>query len=202
MAPRVRARWDGTMIAPAPAPAPVAADPSPTVLCGVDASPGALAAARVAARLARDLGGRLLLVHVCAPIPHVTPPGSPGLSDEMAAAYRDERRGRALDLLDAMADAVACPGAGRRAPEGDVAEVLAEEARDAGAALLVVGSQGRGAVMSAVLGSVSGALVRSAPCPVVVVPPAAAAGQPAGVWGVAAERSQPAAAVPARHAAS
>jgi nucleotide-binding universal stress UspA family protein len=183
------------MIAPPPP------DP-PTVVCGVDTSPGAVAAARVAAGLAHGLGGRLLLVHVCAPIPRVAPPGTSQLSDEMVAAYRDERRGRALDLLDAMAHHVGDPGAERRAPEGDVAEVLADEARDAGAALLVVGSQGRGAVMSAVLGSVSGALVRSAPGPVVVVPPSAARGQPAGVWGVAAERSQPAAVVPARHAAS
>lgn len=41
----------------------------------------------------------------------------------------------------------------------------------AGAALLVVGSHGRGALMRAALGSVSGSLLRSADCPVVVVRP-------------------------------
>ncbi len=78
---------------------------------------------------------------------------------------------------------------------------MAGEARDAGAEFVVVGSQGPGAVLSAVLGSVSAALVRSAPCPVIVVPPSAAGAQ-AAVWGVAPERSQPAAVLPARHAAS
>lgn len=63
------------------------------------------------------------------------------------------------------------------------------------------GPRARAPPLSAVLGSVSAALVRSAPCPVVVVPPTAADDQD-GVWGIAPERSHPAAAVPARHAAS
>jgi hypothetical protein len=56
------------------------------------------------------------------------------------------------------------------------------------AALLVVGSRGRGAMRAAVLGSVSSALAATAPLPVLVVPPAArparrnkASGQ-AGDW--------------------
>ncbi|MGE0028472.1 MAG: universal stress protein [Thermoleophilia bacterium] len=173
-----------------------------SVVCGVDASPAAAVAARVAGRLARHLGARLVLVHVRAPIPHVAPPpGTSPPSEETLEAYRDERRRRALDLLEGVAAAAVDGHAELRAPEGDVAAVLAAEARDAGAEFVVVGSQGRGMVLSAVLGSVSAALVRSAPCPVVVVPPTAARAQ-AGLWGVAPERSHPAAAVPARHAAS
>jgi nucleotide-binding universal stress UspA family protein len=52
---------------------------------------------------------------------------------------------------------------------GDPAVVLAEVAADSGAELIVVGSRGRGAWRSAVLGSVSSDVARLAPCPVMIV---------------------------------
>jgi nucleotide-binding universal stress UspA family protein len=52
--------------------------------------------------------------------------------------------------------------------EGDAASELA--AASAELDLLVLGSRGYGSVRSALLGSVSRALVRSAACPVVVLP--------------------------------
>jgi nucleotide-binding universal stress UspA family protein len=48
---------------------------------------------------------------------------------------------------------------------------LALQGAAASAGLLVVGSHGRGALLRAALGSVSSSLLRSAPCPVVVVRP-------------------------------
>jgi nucleotide-binding universal stress UspA family protein len=48
-------------------------------------------------------------------------------------------------------------------------DVLCEESR--GAAMLVVGSRGHGAVSSLLLGSVSNYVVHHATCPVVIVPP-------------------------------
>jgi nucleotide-binding universal stress UspA family protein len=51
---------------------------------------------------------------------------------------------------------------------GAAPEVLADTA--AGADLLVLGSHGHGRLFHAVLGSVADACVRTAPCPVVVVP--------------------------------
>jgi nucleotide-binding universal stress UspA family protein len=53
--------------------------------------------------------------------------------------------------------------------EGHPAAVLSEQAHDA--ALLVVGSRGRGATASLLLGSVSQSLAHHAPCPLVIVPP-------------------------------
>jgi nucleotide-binding universal stress UspA family protein len=50
-------------------------------------------------------------------------------------------------------------------------DVLCEESR--GAAMLVVGSRGHGAVGSLLLGSVSNYVVHHASCPIVIVPPAA-----------------------------
>ena len=55
------------------------------------------------------------------------------------------------------------------AVEGHPAAVLIEHAGDA--ALLVVGSRGRGAAASVLLGSVSQSLAHQAPCPLVIVPP-------------------------------
>ena len=58
--------------------------------------------------------------------------------------------------------------------EGHPAKVLIEQARDA--ALLVVGSRGRGATASLLLGSVSQSLAHHhAQCPLVIVPPTKAA---------------------------
>ncbi|PVZ06284.1 universal stress protein [Actinomycetospora cinnamomea] len=56
---------------------------------------------------------------------------------------------------------------------GQVAEELLAEAR-AGAALLAVGSRGRGAVSGVLLGSTSQRVVHAAPCPVAVLSPRAA----------------------------
>ncbi|HEV3213529.1 MAG TPA: universal stress protein [Acidimicrobiales bacterium] len=50
-------------------------------------------------------------------------------------------------------------------------DVLCEES--VGAAMLVVGSRGHGAVGSLLLGSVSNYVVHHAPCPIVIVPPPA-----------------------------
>ncbi len=57
---------------------------------------------------------------------------------------------------------------------GMPSEELLREARR-GAALVVLGSRGRGALVGTLVGSTSQAVVRAAPCPVAVLPPWAAA---------------------------
>ena len=52
-----------------------------------------------------------------------------------------------------------------------VADTIAALAGELGACAIVVGSRGRGAVRSKLLGSTSAELLRQAPCPVVVVRP-------------------------------
>jgi nucleotide-binding universal stress UspA family protein len=61
---------------------------------------------------------------------------------------------------------------------GYPAERLADLADEEGAELIVVGSRGRGAFKAAFLGSVSTSLIGVARCPVLVVPPGAAAARP------------------------
>lgn len=50
-------------------------------------------------------------------------------------------------------------------------ELIAEAARQVDADLIVVGTHGRGAIGTAILGSVAKGLLHVAPCPVLAVPP-------------------------------
>jgi nucleotide-binding universal stress UspA family protein len=122
-----------------------------TIVCGVDRSHHARAAARLARGLADRLGLGLELIHVVDPGP------SPGLGGGTAAvrAVTEEH----LDLR----------GVGVVVETGVTSDVLAAASRRA--ALLVVGSRGEGAMRSALLGSVSSKLTHDPPSAVVVVPP-------------------------------
>jgi nucleotide-binding universal stress UspA family protein len=90
-------------------------------------------------------------------------------SQRERARHRSRRRvreilRRAHDSLPPTVDA------DERLKIGGVADQLGETADDVGAALIVVGSRGRGPLASALLGSVSLALARGARCPVMIVP--------------------------------
>ena len=143
-----------------------------SIVCGVDDSPHARGAATVAAALAAALDAELALVHAypaarsAATIPAggVAPP-----IDHDALQAEQLQRGEAL--LQGVAAEVA---AGRapvrtRLEAGAPGAVLERCARPAGAALIVVGTHGRGPIASALLGSTSLALAAGGPVPVVMV---------------------------------
>jgi nucleotide-binding universal stress UspA family protein len=67
--------------------------------------------------------------------------------------------------------------------DGDPVASLSRRAVNGDAALIVVGSRGRGVVRAAVLGSVSSALAATAPLPVLVVPPTARPAGPSNGFG-------------------
>jgi nucleotide-binding universal stress UspA family protein len=141
---------------------------APCVICGVDDSTGARDAVSVAAGLGEKLGLRLVVVHVAQPSPPAPSPGAPAgvppaRDGELAEAARLVER-----LLD---DHRLAEQAEPRVQVGDPVERLAATAESEDAAVLVVGSRGRGALASALLGSVSAGLPARAPCPVVIVPP-------------------------------
>ena len=126
------------------------------VVCAVDGSAEAEAGAVVAARAAERLGRELILTHVL---------HTGTMLDEAAA-----REGTVL--LQTTAGRIEPSARLSLEPQvGSVAATLAAIAARERAALLVVGSRGRGPVHSALLGSVSTGVVLSATCPVVIVSP-------------------------------
>lgn len=121
------------------------------VVCGVDRSPHARSAARLAILLARRLHRPLELVHVI----EGPPRPSPGGAMEPVQAVLNEQ----TDV----------EGVRVRLLSGPAASALADAAQRSW--LLVIGSRGEGAARPAPLGTVSGALTGDPPCPTVVVPP-------------------------------
>ncbi|HLV57467.1 MAG TPA: universal stress protein [Natronosporangium sp.] len=136
-------------------PIPPATRPDAPVIAGVDGSAGSLRAVRYAAGEAARRGRKLILVHA-----------------GVGAAEAD--RTRAQELLDEAAGQAA-----QAHPEvqvsteirygADAADGKVEASKQA--AVVVVGSRGRGGFLGLLLGSISQALVHHAHCPVLVVPP-------------------------------
>jgi nucleotide-binding universal stress UspA family protein len=124
-----------------------------TVICGIDRSTHARAAARFAGALARRLGLQLQLIHV---VEADRPSASRTGMELLRSVVRDD-----LDLEDVAI----------RLDSGAPAERLAAAAHRA--EMLVVGARGEGAIRQTLLGSVSGALTRAPSRPVIVVPPRA-----------------------------
>jgi nucleotide-binding universal stress UspA family protein len=125
------------------------------VLCGVDQSPIAHHAARVARTLADAFGARLALVHAI-----------PRAATGTDAVARDGER-----VLAAIGDELGVPLDARLLVAGDPARGLARAARETCADLLVIGTRGEGSVRAAFTGSVSAEVMAPAPCPVLAVGP-------------------------------
>jgi nucleotide-binding universal stress UspA family protein len=141
-------------------------NPLATVGCGFDGSPESEEAFAWAAALARRSRARLqaLAVHSRIAFGAVSTTGAFGYrSADDALRGELERRMRAT--LAAIAGTSEADG---RVLDGNAVNELA--AASTNLDLLVLGSRGYGSVRSALLGSVSRALVRAAACPVVVVP--------------------------------
>lgn len=139
--------------------------PGEVVVVGVDGSPGSSTALAWAAEEAARRGAVLRVVHGWS-IPSMVYPVY--LTAEAFAELPGQARHR---LDEQVADVL-----GPEPPvpiemvveEGRPAEVVLEAAK--GAAMVVVGSRGRGGFAGLLLGSVSSQVAHHAPCPVVIVP--------------------------------
>jgi nucleotide-binding universal stress UspA family protein len=139
----------------------------PGVVVGIDGSPASEAAldfALVEARL-RELPLRVVCVWEAAPSAFIGEAFAPTADVFLEAEHHAEAVLRsALERLTTD-NAVQVEAL---SVEGRPATALVEQARDA--ELLVVGSRGRGAAGSLLLGSVSQSVAHHAPCPLVIVP--------------------------------
>jgi nucleotide-binding universal stress UspA family protein len=137
------------------------------IICAVDDLSGSRHAgagrhtASIAARLARDLDSRALLLHVARASNLL----------QRAAPWRIARARRTRRGLKAIAEEHCFPdGTHIQVKPGHAASTLVAVAEREDAELLVIGAGGWSTVSPALLGSVTCALMREAPCPVVVVP--------------------------------
>lgn len=135
------------------------------VVVGADGSPEGDRAVRFAFAFAASHDAEVVLVHAT----------DDALTTAVDPAQDEPRDGRGSVVAEC---ARRHPGVAHRlvVAAGPPADALLAASAEAG--LLVVGSRGRGAVRRAFLGSVSHALVDSAPCPVAVLPPETAATDP------------------------
>jgi nucleotide-binding universal stress UspA family protein len=146
-----------------------------TVVVGVDGSPGSRAALEYALEDAARRGARLLAV-AAAQLPEywamaygmVAPPPL----TEIVAGARVAAQEVVDEVLAARPDLASRVEVSVDARAGAPGRVLLD-AVDGGADVLVIGHRGRGAVSSAVLGSVGLHCVLHATCPVTVVRPVA-----------------------------
>jgi nucleotide-binding universal stress UspA family protein len=120
------------------------------VLVATDFSPHSERALRVGVAYARALGARLHVLHV---------------SDEPDAVVRTESW--VHQVMPALGAIVVVEG-------GQPAASIVRYAKEHGVALIVVGTHGRTGFTRALLGSVAEMVSRTAPCPVLTVPPGVA----------------------------
>jgi nucleotide-binding universal stress UspA family protein len=124
--------------------------------------------ARVAARIARRAGAALRLVTVDEAPFTQGPEYAGNLGYRSMQDVIGETTGKTLERAVAAAAAGAGIEMDARVVDGDVAETVARESRDAD--LLVIGSRGYGPLRRVVLGSQTGKILHTATCPVLVVP--------------------------------
>lgn len=145
------------------------------VLCPIDFSPASLRALRYAAAFAVWYDARLEVLHVAPAVDSGLVP-TPADRREDDPPYPRSREA----IVAAIEGAIGSAGAGGVNPtavvlEGRAHERIAHRAQAAPADLIVMGTHGRSGVQRLLLGSVTETLMRTAPCPLLTVPPAAPA---------------------------
>jgi nucleotide-binding universal stress UspA family protein len=139
-----------------------------TIAVGFDGSEESALALRDAVELGRATAAGLRIVAVAEPPPIVYGKGGGARAgwQELKNAIEEQLREQLDEALRSIPDGVAAEAT---LASGDPVVALADAGRTPGT-LLFLGSRGYGPVRLVLLGSVSSALVRSAPCPMIVYP--------------------------------
>lgn len=139
-----------------------------TILVCIDFSDHTEPVIEQALTMARAFAAELELLHVGAPDPDFVGMrvGPAHVRDNRAAELRDERQ-----ELKKLTTRIEEEGVTVRSHLvlGGTVETLLEKARELPADMIVMGSHGYGPMKTAMLGSVSTAVIRNAPCPVLVI---------------------------------
>jgi nucleotide-binding universal stress UspA family protein len=140
------------------------------LVVAVDFTPTSERVLEVARELVERDGGRILLLHVAEPDPDFVgyEAGPQGVRDQVADEFRTQRK-----TLQEMGELLRSAGIETTTlvVRGAIADTILDQATRYEASYIVVGSHGRGAVYGLLIGSVSEAVIRRSPVPVVVVPP-------------------------------
>lgn len=150
-------RWAGTV-----------ADADASVVCGVDGSDEALAAAALAGRLATRLGCRLVVVHARQNLRAVAAYPGASRATPPVSGQEDVVQRLAAEVVE-KAEAAAGVSAAHVVEPGPPTEVLESVADRESARLIVIAGRGVGGLRGALLGSVAAELPVTAARPVVVL---------------------------------
>jgi nucleotide-binding universal stress UspA family protein len=135
------------------------------ILIAVDSAPVAAHAAEIGSALARALGAGVALIHAIDPALTAAPDVGLAAAALQAAAEAEGRR-----LLAGFRERLALPPTALEFIQvGEPASAIVKAAREWPADIIVIGSRALGGVRRALLGSVADAVMRHAPCPVLVV---------------------------------
>ncbi len=143
----------------------------PVILVPVDFSDVTQRVLETAAGLAGQFQSRVVLLHVAEPEPDFVgfEPGPHTVRVAVARDFKAERQ-----RLDEMKQQVEAQGIDALALhiQGPLADKILHEAAQQNAALIIMGSHGHGAIYNLLVGSVTSGVLKSAKCPVLVVPSA------------------------------
>lgn len=142
------------------------------VLVPVDFSEASLATVRHALDLARRSGASVVILTVVDtsfPYPDLYSFEDP--KHDYFKVMRERALARMKEWLEELGEGAAGLEVERLVARGRPAVEIPELAVEVGADLMVLGRSGGGGLRHAFMGSVTEALVRSAPCPVLVLPP-------------------------------
>lgn len=139
------------------------------LLVPIDLSPASTRVLATAASLAAATSAQIWLLHVAQPEPDFVgyDAGSPAVRDQVAHEHHESHR-----VLQAHAQSLRDRGLATTALliQGPTEATILREAERLQADLIVMATHGHGAIFDLLIGSISQAVLRASPIPVVMVP--------------------------------
>ena len=142
-----------------------------TILVPVDLSGATVQVCNAAAKLAREVGARLIILHAVPPVPIILGDYYAFEPGHISSSLKASRKA-AVHKLDSLARWFRrrCPHIRVTMHDGAPATVILRTAKAVKPDYLVIGSHGHTAAFDLLVGSVTHTVLRKAACPVVVVP--------------------------------